>query len=95
MKYGITINQLHEILTKFSGSHDIVIGGDFQECILTGSHRTKCCPRDSLPMSLHREHNLTLHTFFHTSGDSSSEIDDFFLTQYSELDEVASIEDIY
>ena len=83
-EYSETLDQLHENLIKYCGSHDIVVSGDLNAFL----HRPKCCPRDSLLRSFLAEHNLSLpkycpigDTFFHASDDPSSQID-YFIVQF-------------
>ena len=82
-EYSETLDQLHENLINYCGSHDIVVGGDLNAFL----HRPKYCPRDSLLRSFHAEHNLSLpkycpigDTFFHASDDPSSQIK-YFIVQ--------------
>ena len=98
VEYDEILDQYHEILIKFDSSYDIIIGGDWNASL----HRDKSCPRDRSLTSFLMEHNLVLpkscpigDTLFHVTGDSFSQIDYFFLSQYSELNEVASIEDMH
>jgi hypothetical protein len=85
------IDQLHEIMVTYKNTHQIIIGGDFNEDIVNG--------KDS-----HRKHNIELFmlehdliasdlgaTFIHNSGHDSTSID-FFLYQNLYNDNIIHLE---
>ena len=74
------VDQLNEIIYTFKNSHQIIIGGDFNEDIVHGP----CSKRKSGIQSLMEEHDLvTKHnasTFILSNGRDSTSID-FFIYQ--------------
>ena len=72
------LDELHEIFIKYSPTHTIVFGGDFNASLHRGDHLR----RGVLFQEFVIEHGLqpdacypTRDTFFHASSDSSSQID--------------------
>ena len=76
------LDELHEIFIKYSPTHTIVFGGDFNASLHRGDHLR----RDVLVQEFVIEHGLqpdpcypTRDIFFHLSSDSSSQIDYFLV----------------
>ena len=78
------LDEIHEIMQKYSVSHDIVLGGDFNALL----HRKKSIKRDQVLCEFVQEQNLCMvrdypevPIFFHTNGDFSSQIDYLLVSQ--------------
>ena len=76
------LDELHEIFIKYSPTHTISFGGDFNASLHRGGHLRS----DVLFQKFVIEHGLqpdscypTRDTFFHASSDSSSQIDYFLV----------------
>jgi hypothetical protein len=71
------IDQLHEILERYESTHHIIIGGDFNENILSTTHSN----RKNYITSFMNDHQLlskeigTTYIHVHPSGNASSAID--------------------
>ncbi|MES9881201.1 MAG: endonuclease/exonuclease/phosphatase family protein [Sedimenticola sp.] len=72
------LDELHEILEKYSGTHRILLGGDFNASL----HRTPPVARDRALRSFMDEHGLCISTsypvrptFYHASSTARSQID--------------------
>lgn len=72
------LDQLHEIFETYQNTHQIIIGGDFNEDFMKGNDNKK----NRNMMKFTSEHNLKTKylgsTFIHPNGSDSSAID-FFL----------------
>ncbi|CAC5405238.1 unnamed protein product [Mytilus coruscus] len=77
-KLSNCIDQLNEIVQKYKGTHEIVIGGDFNEDIVKETNNSK---RKIALLEFMKECKLTTNhkgpTFINTSGADISEIDYF------------------
>lgn len=72
------IEQLQEIIFSYQNTHDIIIGGDFNENanINCGSKRSNCFHKFLVENNLVTKE--TKHTFIHSNGKDTSTIDFFF-----------------
>jgi len=84
------LDQLHEIFETYQNTHQIIIGGDFNEDFIKGNDN----PRKQNMMKFTSEHNLKTKylgsTFIHPNGSDSSAID-FFLYQFKDQDKIIEI----
>ena len=71
------LDQLNEILIKYDDTHDVVLGGDFNEELMQGSSRRSASLNEFLS-----DHNLITtksdKTFIHPNGVDSTTIDYLF-----------------
>lgn len=89
-EFGECIDQLHEIYNTYENTHQIIIGGDFNEDILNGLSSQ----RKSYVQELMNEHCLGSKdngpTFIHVNGRDTSTID-FILYQEKYADSIVEI----
>ena len=77
IEYAECLDILDNMISKFRCSHKLVLCGDFNGTLLSPRPYNK---HDQLLKDFVKEHNLSFthtegHTFFHLSGNSSSQID--------------------
>ncbi|CAG2239127.1 unnamed protein product [Mytilus edulis] len=97
------IAQLHEIVSTYQQSHQIIIGGDFNEDIVNGpTSQRKTCVNDFM-----KEHDFETKyngsTFIHSNGCDTTAIDYFIfqnlykhtVLEISKLDIISNVSDHY
>ena len=80
--FQAALDEIHEIIEKYTPSHKILLGGDFNSSV----HRQKSCRRDRLLISFLEEHGLSLPdeypigpTYMHETTCANSQIDYWFV----------------
>lgn len=81
-EYSECIDQLYEIIKKFQSSHEIVIGGDFNEDISKGNNSRRPNKLKSLISDCELQMNFHGPTFINVKGIDVSEFD-YFLCKTS------------
>ena len=76
-EYSECIDQLYEIIQKFQSSHEIVIGGDFNEDISKSNNSRRANKLKSLISDCELQMNFHGPTFINVKGIDVSEIDYF------------------
>jgi hypothetical protein len=76
-EYSECIDQLYEIIQKFQSSHEIVIGGDFNEDISKSNNSRRANILKNLISDCELQMNFHGPTFFNVKGIDVSEIDYF------------------
>ena len=76
------MDEIHEIIEKYTPSHKTLLGGDFNSSV----HRQESCKRDRLLISFLEEHGLSLPdeypigpTYMHETTCANSQIDYWFV----------------
>ena len=82
--FQTTLDELHELIEKFSATHKIILGGDFNASL----HRVQSIRRDTMLKKFLQEHNLRTPdhypiqpTYWHEGTEASSQIDYWFLSE--------------